>query len=572
MEQCGASLTHARRVRGLIVRYPVAIVTSVFAALANAALWPEFGSRYPLIAFYPAIVVSSWFGGFWPGALSTALTASVAALVWFAPQSLTHGSRQGDAVALGLFVGIGLMVAALYETLARRTRRAEHAERDARRLSNDLRQSQERLARDVVDLTRLRELSTGLLRTEDLPAVLHEMLEASIDLLQADKGYVQVYDEATGDLRVVAQVGFADECLKTLADAGPTYSVSGQARARRARVIVADLSTDPATADLAPAYAAEGVAAMVSTPLFGSQGALAGTLSVHFRSPHCPSDRDLQLLDLYTYQAERAVERRRVLDQERLARQHAERAAQLKGEFLSMVSHELRTPLSAIVGWADMLTGGLVPHARQDHALQAIRRSAHEQVRLLEELLDAARIEAGQQDLDYAPIDWRTVLRDAWEIVEPAAEAKGLEYGLVLDSGAAADPFYGDAARLRQIMSNLFSNAVKYTPAGGKVSTRLRRSAGMAEIVVSDTGRGIPPEFLPLVFEPFQQADSRRRGPQRGFGLGLWIVRRLVEAHGGEVRVASDGQDRGATITVRLPTLANVSAPPASPAHDSSRY
>jgi signal transduction histidine kinase len=554
------------------VRYLIAIVTSVLAALANAALWPEFGSRYPLIAFYPAIIVSSWFGGFWPGALSTALTASVAALVWFAPQSLTHASRRGDAIALGLFVGIGLMVAALYEALSRRTRRAEDAERVARRLSNDLRQSQERLAREVVDLTRLRELSTGLLRADDLPAVLHEMLEASIDLLQADRGYLQVYDEATGDLRVVAQVGFGDEFLKALAAAGPARSVSGRALVRRARVIVADVSNDPATADLAPAYAAEGVAAMVSTPLFGSHGALAGMLSAHFRHPHSPSDRDLELLDLYTYQAERAVERGRALDRERLARQQAERAAQLKGEFLSMVSHELRTPLSAIVGWADMLSGGLVPHARQDHALQAIRRSAHEQVRLLEELLDAARIEAGQQDLDYAPIDLRTVLHDAWEIVEPAAAAKGLEYGLVFDSGAATDPFYGDAARLRQIMSNLFSNAVKYTPAGGRVSTRLRRDDGMAEIVVSDTGRGISPEFLPLVFEPFHQADPRLGGPQTGFGLGLWIVRRLVEAHGGEVRVASDGQDCGATITVRLPTLANVSAPRTSPAHDSSRF
>ena len=113
------------------MRYLIAIVTSVLAALANAALWPEFGSRYPLIAFYPAIIVSSWFGGFWPGALSTALTASVAALIWFAPQSLTHASRQGDAIALGLFVAIGLMVAALYEALSRRTRRAEDAERVA---------------------------------------------------------------------------------------------------------------------------------------------------------------------------------------------------------------------------------------------------------------------------------------------------------------------------------------------------------------------------------------------------------------------------------------------------------
>jgi signal transduction histidine kinase len=551
------------RVRRLIAQYLVAIATSVLAALANAALWPEFGSRYPLIAFFPAIVVSSWFGGFWPGALSTALSAAVAGYVWFAPRFFTGSSHQGDQVALGMFVGIGLMIAALYETLRGRTERAERAERDARQLSSELRQSQDRLATEVADLTRLHTLSMGLLRQGDLPAALHEILEASLELLHADKGCVQLHDGPDDRLRIVAQVGFTEQFLDAVQAVGSAPLVSGRGLARGERVIVTDMVNDPAAAELAPMYAGHDVAAMLSTPLFGSDGRLTGMLSAHFREPHRPSDRELRLLDLYAQQAERAVEGNRVLDAERLGRQQAEHASRLKDAFLSTVSHELRTPLTAILGWADLLKRGLITGASRDRALEAIRRNAQHQVRLLEELLDAARLNSGTLPLECTTIDLRTVVHDAWETVEPAALAKGIRGSLDLDPETATDPVYGDPDRLHQIVSNLFSNAVKCTPTGGRVHTQLRRHNGTAEIVVSDTGRGIAPEFLPFVFEPFSQADAPERGPQRGFGLGLSIVRHLVEAHGGQVHVASDGEGLGTTFTVRLPVLAHAGlAPP----------
>ena len=273
-------------------RYAVAFAATGFGALLNFALWPELGARYPLIAFFPAIAVSSWYGGLGPGVLSTMLSATGASYLWFAPR-FARPSYQGDALVLTLFIGTGLIIATLFETLKRRTERAEQAEREAIRLSKELR------------------------------------------------------------------------ALDT-----------------------------------------------------------------------------------------------RVLEAERLARQEAERANRLKDDVLSMVSHELRTPLGAILGWTDILKKGLADDTIRAHALEAIHRNAQQQAQLLGELLDAARIKSGTLQLKYESVDLEALVRDAWENVAHAAEAKGLEGHMDVDS--SSDSFYGDAARLQQIVSNLFSNAVKY--------------------------------------------------------------------------------------------------------------
>ena len=246
----------------------------------------------------------------------------------------------------------------------------------------------------------------------------------------------------------------------------------------------------------------------------------------------------------------------RVLEAERLARQEAERANRLKDDVLSMVSHELRTPLGAILGWTDILKKGPVDDTSRDRALEAIHRNAQHQVQLLGDLLDAARIKSGTLQLKYESVDLEALVRDAWENVALAAEAKSLEGHIDVDSPSSS--FYGDAARLQQIVSNLFSNAVKYTRNGGKIGARIRRHDDIVEIVVSDDGQGISPEFLPMVFEPFRQADDSKQGQQAGFGLGLSIVKHLVEAHGGQIHVASEGENRGTTFTIRLPAGANL--------------
>jgi signal transduction histidine kinase len=170
-----------------------------------------------------------------------------------------------------------------------------------------------------------------------------------------------------------------------------------------------------------------------------------------------------------------------------------------------------------------------------------------------DELLEAARIDAAPLHLEQERVDLANVVAESWEAVEPAAGAKQIESCIEIDPAVRTLPFRADGPRLQQVITNLFANAVKFTPAGGRVSARVRRADAGVEIVVSDTGRGIPPEFLPFVFEPFRQAAGGPTGPEAGFGLGLSIAKHLVEAHGGEIRAASDGENRGATFTVRLP-------------------
>jgi signal transduction histidine kinase/AmiR/NasT family two-component response regulator len=249
--------------------------------------------------------------------------------------------------------------------------------------------------------------------------------------------------------------------------------------------------------------------------------------------------------------------RQRLLASERDARMAAEDANRLKDEFLSTVSHELRTPLTAINGWALMLRAGRLDGAQSARALETIVRSAKSQNQLIDDLLDVSRIITGRMRLDVAPLNLGSVIKAAVETVRPAAEAKGIRLSAQLDP--AADAISGDPERLQQVVWNLLSNAVKFAPNGGRVEVRLERANSHVEIIVADNGQGISPEFLPYVFERFRQEDggtSRHRG---GLGLGLAIVRHIVELHGGTVHAASEGLGKGATFTVALP-IASVRA------------
>lgn len=371
--------------------YVLSIGITVLAALANAALWPELGSRYPLIAFFPAVAVSSWFGGFWPGAVSTALSAIAGAYFWFAPQ-FRNAAQPGNELVLTMFVGIGLTIAFLSETLKRRTERAEQAERESVRLSKELRAADQK-----------------------------------------------------------------------------------------------------------------------------------------------------------------------ILEAEQSARREAERASRIKDELLSTVSHELRTPLGAILQWAEILQSEFADEIARRRALEGIRRSSQQQLELLGEMLDTARIKSGAVQLNYDRVDLCLVVREAWERIAPFARAKGIDATIDVDAALSVSPFYGDSARLQQIVANLFANAVKFTPAGGQVSARVQRSDSTVEIVVADNGTGIPEAFLPFVFEPFRQGQASNVNHEAGFGLGLFIVKQLVEAHQGEVAVTSAGEGRGATFTIRLPLQAPMS-------------
>ncbi|WP_437971984.1 PAS domain-containing protein [Sorangium sp. So ce260] len=245
-------------------------------------------------------------------------------------------------------------------------------------------------------------------------------------------------------------------------------------------------------------------------------------------------------------------ERARMLEVEQAARSEAERANRLKDEFLSTVSHELRTPLTAILGWSQLLLRRM---SREDadlcKGLEVIGRNARAQAQLIDDLLDMGRITSGKIRLDVQPVDLHDVVGGAVSSVAPSAEAKGIRLETI--SSPAVGVTRGDPSRLQQVVWNLLSNAIKFTPEGGSVQVKVCRSGSHVEITVSDTGQGIEPEFLPCVFERFRQADASTTRRHGGLGLGLSIVKHLIELHGGTVRVTSAGVGKGATFTVELP-------------------
>jgi len=246
-----------------------------------------------------------------------------------------------------------------------------------------------------------------------------------------------------------------------------------------------------------------------------------------------------------------AEERERLLESERAARLDAERSSRVKDEFLATLSHELRTPLNAIVGWLHILKTQSRSEEVLAQAIAVIERNSHAQKQLIEDLLDMSRIVLGKFRLDLKALDLLPLVRAAIDSVLPAAEAKAIRVQEVLDP--AAGPVKADPDRIQQIVWNLVSNAVKFTPSGGDIQVRLERVNGYAEIRVSDTGRGIRSEFLPFVFERFRQEDASSKREHRGLGLGLAIVKQLVEQHGGTVTVESAGENQGATFAVCLP-------------------
>jgi len=254
---------------------------------------------------------------------------------------------------------------------------------------------------------------------------------------------------------------------------------------------------------------------------------------------------------LYDRIRQAAEERKHLLESERAARSEAERSNSMKDEFLATLSHELRTPLSAILGWSHALRSRRMDEGELRDGLEKIERNARMQAQLIEDLLDMSRIASGKVRLDVQPIDPMSFIEAAVETVRPAADAKGIRLEKVLDPSAG--PIYGDPHRLQQIVWNLLSNGIKFTPREGKVQVLLERVNSHIEISVADTGIGIKPEFLPHVFERFRQADASTTRRYGGLGLGLSIVKHLVELHGGTVHVKSEGEGSGTAFAVHLP-------------------
>ena len=262
----------------------------------------------------------------------------------------------------------------------------------------------------------------------------------------------------------------------------------------------------------------------------------------------------ITVIDDVTERVDREDRLVELLKNERAARAEAERANRAKDDFLATVSHELRTPLNAILGWAQILLTGKCNAESTIHALRSIERSAKAQAKLVEDILDTTRIIAGKLQLEVRPVDLPSVIEAAIDTVRPVADAKSIQIESSLDTWAG--PVLGDPSRLQQVAWNLLNNAIKFTPANGRVYVCLRRTDAEVEVTVSDTGQGISSEFLPNIFDRFRQADSSSTRKYGGLGLGLAIVQQLVELHGGTVSAASEGDGRGATFTMRLPLVA----------------
>jgi signal transduction histidine kinase len=302
----------------------------------------------------------------------------------------------------------------------------------------------------------------------------------------------------------------------------------------------------------------------IAVTRFGDRG-FAGVIVAGSSRHGFPTDEERLLLNVAGNQAAVAIQRRLIEDErlalvdrlreardlERTARLEAEEAIRLRDEFLATLSHELRTPLNSVFGWAQILRIKPDDAEIRAEAIEAIERGARAQVALINDLLDMSRIISGKLKLEMEDIELIPLVEAAIQAVAPAAEANSIAIERRLAPGAGH--VRGDAARLQQVFWNLLSNSVKFTPRGGRITVELERSDSRCEVCVTDTGRGIAAEFLPYVFDRFRQADSSHTRRFGGLGLGLSIVKHLIEMHGGAVEATSPGEGQGATFKVELP-------------------
>jgi signal transduction histidine kinase/ActR/RegA family two-component response regulator len=310
------------------------------------------------------------------------------------------------------------------------------------------------------------------------------------------------------------------------------------------------------------------VCSYLAVPVVARSGKVMGGL--FFGHPECDvfTDRSERLIvgiaaqaaiaidnaRLYEEAKRSAQQRADLLEAERGARAESERVNLMKDEFLATLSHELRTPLSSVLGWVDVLLSKTPETSDARRGLEAIARNARAQAKLIEDLLDMNGIVSGKIRLDVQPIELASIVEAALDSIRPSAEAKTIIVRKTIDPNAA--PVFGDRNRIQQVVWNLLTNAVKFTPKGGKIDVLVERVNSHVEITVHDTGMGISSEFLPHVFERFRQADSSSTRKYGGLGLGLSIVKQLVELHGGTVKVESAGEGKGATFVVNLPVRA----------------
>jgi signal transduction histidine kinase/PAS domain-containing protein/ActR/RegA family two-component response regulator len=410
----------------------------------------------------------------------------------------------------------------------------------------DRKRVQEERTRDLVGLSRLQALSTKLVQRGDLQSLLSEILAAAADLTGTSKGNIQFYDHDAQRLSIFVHQGLGEEFVRHFANNGASQGCDLAAQTL-VRVICADVEADPAwqgTENLR-VLLADGIRGFQSTPLISREGRLLGVLSTHATSPYHPTERELRHLDLLARMAADFIER----SQSEEALRDADRA---KDEFLAMLAHELRSPLAPVQNAVHLLRIWADGDERLHTTTEMLTRQVTQLVRLVDDLVDVSRITRGKIDLVKQPVDVSTVVRQAIETVEPIVRAKRQELHVVMPSSPTV--LEADATRLTQIVGNMLTNASKYSPVGGRVELTVVGAAdGEIAIRVRDNGIGITPEHLPRIFDLFMQGDSSLERSAGGLGIGLTLVKTLVELHGGTITAYSDGRGKGSEFVVRLP-------------------
>ena len=413
-------------------------------------------------------------------------------------------------------------------------------------------------------LAGLSELTSRLWRARTLQEGLEEILGAVIGLLGADKGNVQLLSE--GERRVLtiaAQKGFHKEFLDFFREVSAADdSACGRALRSGTRVIIEDVEADPGYAPFRAIARAAGYRAVVSTPLLGFDGAPLGAISTHFRAVHRPSEQELHRLDLYLRQATDFIQHSRMEQALRRSEQALREADRRKDEFLALIAHELRNPLAPILYSLAALKKTGHGARQQLHAEQVIERQVLHMSRLLDDLLDVSRITRGRLELKRTTVELAGVLDAAIEAARPLLDER--HHRLSVELPEQPLRLEGDPVRLAQVFSNLLINAAKYTDPGGQVHLRAVRAGTEIAVAVRDNGAGIAAEVLPWLFTPFSPGAAAGQYPSGGLGLGLSLVRGLVERHGGRVEARSAGVGQGSEFIVHLPLGASdLQEPPA---------
>ncbi len=432
-----------------------------------------------------------------------------------------------------------------------------------KRADDELRRTKQLLEEETRILEVLNHTGAVLASQLDLQGLVQAVTDAATQVTGAQFGafFYTVNSPAGGSFMLYALSGAPREAFDHFGHPratplfGPTFQ--GQAVTR-----IADVSKDPRYGQLAPHFGMPKghlpVCSYLATPVKARSGTVVGGLFFGHADCGVFTEKSERLLVGIAAQAAIAIdnaglyeEARRAADAERAARAEVERVSLMKDEFLATLSHELRTPLNAILGWSEMLRARAGSDDNLRRGLETISRNARAQAQLIEDLLDMNRIVSGKIRLDVQAVSLIAVVEAAVDTVRPSADAKAVRLVVVLDPGAG--PVQGDPHRLQQVVWNLLSNAVKFTPKEGRIDVRLQRVNSHVEITITDSGIGIDPAVLPHVFERFRQADSSTTRAYGGLGLGLSIVKQLVELHGGTVRADSAGRGHGATFVVALP-------------------